>query len=49
MNLLIVSNSSVNFLIYCVVENSFREEMIKMLLWGPRGAMGLVRRARRGR
>ena len=33
MNLLIVVNSSVNFVVYCVVENSFREELLKMLMY----------------
>ncbi len=33
MNLLIVVNSSVNFVIYCVVENSFREELLRYYLF----------------
>ncbi len=31
MNLLIVVNSSVNFIIYCVVENSFRDDLFRMV------------------
>ena len=30
-NVLVVVNSSVNFIVYCVVENTFREELFKLL------------------